>query len=439
MKGKTWELFLFREGKKAGDKTMGWKEIVLRKAEKTKEAALNALNYTSSQKNDFLSALAAGTVRNREKIIKANKKDVSGAVKRGGSSAFVDRLTLDDARIEKMLKSIDAVKGLPDPVGRKLWETTRPNGLKIEKVSTPIGVIGIIYESRPDVTVEAGILCLKSGNGVILRGGKEAKHTNRALAVIMRDSLREASMSDDMLNLISEGGRMSVKYLLSLHRYIDLIIPRGGESLIRMVVENSLIPVIKHYKGVCHTYVDRDADLNMALKVAFNAKVQRPATCNAMETLLVHKDIAHEFLPGIAEMFKKAGVEMRGCEKTAKILRGIKKASNEDWSTEYLDLIVSIRIVDSAESAIEHINRYGTLHSEAIITKNTETALKFFREVDAAALFHNASTRFTDGGEFGLGAEIGISTDKIHARGPMGLEELTTYKYLIHGNGQIRQ
>jgi len=418
---------------------MGWKEVVLGKAEKTKEAALNALNYTSSQKDDFLSALAASIAGNREKIIKANKKDVSAAVKSGGSSAFIDRLTLDDARIDKMLKSIDVVKSLPDPVGKKIWETTRPHGRPIEKVRPPIGVIGIIYESRPDVTVEAGILCLKSGNGVILRGGKEAKHTNRALAEIMRGSLRKSSLSEDMLNLVSEGGRMSVKYLLSLHRYIDLIIPRGGESLIRMVVENSLIPVIKHYKGVCHTYVDRDADLNMALKVAFNAKVQRPATCNAMETLLVHKDIAQKFLPEMAEMFKKAGVEMRGCEKTAGILRGIKKASDEDWSTEYLDLIVSIRIVDSAEAAIEHINRYGTMHSDAIITENKETASRFFKEVDAAALFHNASTRFTDGGEFGLGAEIGISTDKIHARGPMGLEELTTYKYLIHGNGQIRR
>lgn len=418
---------------------MGWKEIVLGKAERTKEAALNALNYTSSQKDNFLSALAANIGRNRKKIIKANKKDSEGAVRSGCSSAFIDRLTLNDDRIDNLLKSIEVVKNLSDPVGKKTWETMRPNGLKIEKVRTPIGVIGIIYESRPDVAVEAGILCLKSGNGVILRGGKEAKHTNRALAGIMKDSLREAFLSEDMLNLVSEGGRMSVKYLLSLHRHIDLIIPRGGESLIRMVVENSLIPVIKHYKGVCHTYVDRDADLNMALKVSFNAKVQRPATCNAMETLLVHKDIAHKFLPQMAEMFEKAGVEMRGCEKTAVILRGIKKASDEDWGAEYLDLIVSIRIVDSAESAIEHINRYGTMHSEAIITENKETAVRFFKEVDAAALFHNASTRFTDGGEFGLGAEIGISTDKIHARGPMGLEELTTYKYLIHGNGQIRQ
>ncbi|MBN1445935.1 MAG: glutamate-5-semialdehyde dehydrogenase [Candidatus Omnitrophica bacterium] len=418
---------------------MGWKEIILGKAEKTKEAALNALNYTSSQKDAFLSALSANVAGNKDKIIKANKKDVSGAAKGGCSSAFIDRLTLNNGRIDRMLKSIDVVKSLPDPVGKKIWETTRPNGLRIEKVRTPIGVIGIIYESRPDVTVEAGILCLKSGNGVILRGGKEAKQTNRALAGIMRDSLREAGLSEDMLNLVSEGGRMSVKYLLSLHRSIDLIIPRGGESLIRMVAENSLIPVIKHYKGVCHTYVDRDADLNMALKVAFNAKVQRPATCNAMETLLVHKDIAHKFLPEMAEMFRKAGVEMRGCGKTMEILRGIKKASEEDWSSEYLDLIVSIRIVDSAESAVEHINRYGTMHSEAVITENKETAAGFFKEVDAAALFHNASTRFTDGGEFGLGAEIGISTDKIHARGPMGLEELTTYKYLIHGNGQIRQ
>ncbi|HOL22711.1 MAG TPA: glutamate-5-semialdehyde dehydrogenase, partial [bacterium] len=300
-------------------------------------------------------------------------------------------------------------------------------------------VIGIIYESSPDVTVEASILCLKSGNCVILRGGKEAKHSNKILVSLIKKSLVEAGLSEDMVHLINSGGRKAVKYLLSLNKYIDLIIPRGGESLIKTVVEESTIPVIKHYKGVCHTYVDRDADLNMALNVCYNAKVQRPATCNAMETLLVHKDIAPSFLPSMAEKFKQAKVEMRGCERTIKILPDIKKATEEDWTTEYLDLIISIKIVDSLEDAINHINHYGTMHSEAIITKNQEAVNKFFKEIDAAALFHNASTRFTDGGEFGMGAEIGISTDKIHARGPMGLVELTTYKYLIYGNGQIRQ
>jgi len=418
---------------------MEWKERILEKVRRTKEDSVRALNYNTPMKDGFLSILQDNLGRAKDRILAANKKDLYRARRSGCSSSFIDRLTLNEERIDRMLEGIDVVRTLPDPVGKKIWETTRPNGLRIERERSPIGVIGIIYESRPDVTVEAGILCLKSGNGVILRGGKEAKYSNRVLAEIMKECLGQAGLSENMLNLITEGGRSSVKYLLSLYRYIDLIIPRGGESLIRTVVENSLIPVIKHYKGVCHTYVDKDASMDMAWKVSLNAKVQRPGTCNAMETLLVHREIADRFLPEMARLFKEANVEIRGCEKTREILHGIRAATEEDWSTEYLDLIVSIRVVDTVESAIEHINRYGTMHSEAIITDNGETASRFFREVDAAALFHNASTRFTDGGEFGMGAEIGISTDKIHARGPMGLEELTTYKYLVHGNGQIRQ
>jgi len=418
---------------------MSWQEEILEKAKRAKDASFNVLNYTTAQKNKFLEILSANISQNQKKILSANSKDIKNAIKNNHSSAFIDRLTLTGERIYKILTGIEVVKNLPDPIGEKISETIRPNGLRIEKIRIPIGVIGIIYESRPDVTVEASILCLKSGNCVILRGGKEAKHSNKILVSLIKKSLVEAGLSEDMVHLINSGGRKAVKYLLSLNKYIDLIIPRGGESLIKTVVEESTIPVIKHYKGVCHTYVDRDADLNMALNVCYNAKVQRPATCNAMETLLVHKDIAPSFLPSMAEKFKQAKVEMRGCERTIKILPDIKKATEEDWTTEYLDLIISIKIVDSLEDAINHINHYGTMHSEAIITKNQEAVNKFFKEIDAAALFHNASTRFTDGGEFGMGAEIGISTDKIHARGPMGLVELTTYKYLIYGNGQIRQ
>ncbi|MCX8082064.1 MAG: glutamate-5-semialdehyde dehydrogenase [bacterium] len=418
---------------------MGWKEETLEKVKKAKYSSFNALNYTSAQKNKFLDTLSINISRNQKKILSANSKDVENALKNKYSSAFIDRLTLTEERISKILKGIEVVRNLPDPVGEKISKTTRPNGLKIEKIRTPIGVIGIIYESRPDVTIEAGILCLKSGNCVILKGGKEARYSNKILVSLMKKSLIETGLSEDMVHLISTGGRRAVKLLLSLNKYIDLIIPRGGESLIRTVVEESTIPVIKHYKGVCHIYVDKDVEINMALKVCYNAKVQRPATCNAMETLLVHKDIAPSFLPLMAKMFSEAKVEMRGCEKTLEILPDIRKATEEDWSTEYLDLIISIKIVESLDEAINHINTYGTMHSEAIITNNKAAVDKFFKEVDAAALFHNASTRFTDGGEFGMGAEIGISTDKIHARGPMGLVELTTYKYLIYGNGQIRQ
>ncbi len=418
---------------------MDWKEKILESVKNTKGASFTALKLTTAQKNRFLGILSGNLHKDRKRIVFANKKDVDSAVKNRYSSAFVDRLTLNDERIDKMVKGVDVVRSLPDPVGEKIWETTRPNGLHIERVRAPIGVIGIIYESRPDVTVEAGILCLKSGNCVILRGGKEAKHSNRVLVEIMRESLRSAELPEDLVVLISSGGRKAVRYLLSLYQYIDLIIPRGGETLIQTVVKYSQIPVIKHYKGVCHTYIDKDADLDMALKVSLNAKVQRPGTCNAMETLLVHKDIAQKFLPEMAVLFQQENVEIRGCERTVRILKGVKKASEEDWKTEYLDRIISVKIVDSLESAITHINRYGTLHSEAIITNNKAVAERFFKEVDAAAIFHNASTRFTDGGEFGLGAEIGISTDKIHARGPMGLEELTTYKYFIYGSGQIRQ
>ncbi|MCX7916801.1 MAG: glutamate-5-semialdehyde dehydrogenase [bacterium] len=418
---------------------MDWKNEILEKIKLTKETTFILSKIKEREKNSFLEALIEKIDSCKNEIIKENNKDVESCIKKNYSSAFIDRLKIDEKRIEKMKKSIKDVILLPDPVGKKIWETTRPNGLKIEKIRVPIGVIGIIYESRPDVTIEASILCIKSGNAVILRGGKEAKNTNIKLVEIMKTVLKEKGLPENAINLITSGGRQSVKYILKLYQFIDLIIPRGGESLIKTVVENSYIPVIKHYAGVCHTYVDKDVNLDMALKVVLNAKVQRPATCNATETLLVHKEIANIFLPKMAELFKKYNVEMRGCEETLKILPYIKKATEIDWYTEYLDLIISIKIVNNVDEAILHINKYGTHHSDAIITENKETAEKFLNEVDSAAVYHNASTRFTDGGEFGLGAEIGISTDKIHARGPMGLEELTSYKYVVYGNGQIRE
>lgn len=418
---------------------MDWKSKVLSDVKKTKEASFIISKTPTERKNLFLKILAEKIDKKREEILKENEKDLNYCIKRNYSSSFIDRLKLDDKRIEKMIKSIKDVIELPDPVGKKIWETERPNGLKIEKIRVPIGVIGIIYESRPDVTIEASILCLKAGNCVILRGGKEAKRTNKKLVEIMKLSLNESLLPSDSVNIITSGGRASVRYILKLNEYIDLVIPRGGEGLIKTVVKNSYIPVIKHYKGVCHTYVDKDADLEMALKVTLNAKVQRPSTCNATETLLVHKDIAEKFLPKMAELFRKYNVEMRGCKETLKILPDIKEAKEEDWYAEYLDLIISIKIVNDVDEAISHINKYGTHHSDSIITQNRETAEKFLKEVDSAAVYHNASTRFTDGGEFGLGAEIGISTDKIHARGPMGLEELTIYKYVVYGNGQIRE
>lgn len=418
---------------------MDWKSKVLSDVKKTKEASFIISKTPTERKNLFLKILAEKIDKKREEILKENEKDLNYCIKRNYSNSFIDRLKLDDKRIEKMIKSIKDVIELPDPVGKKIWETERPNGLKIEKITVPIGVIGIIYESRPDVTIEASILCLKAGNCVILRGGKEAKRTNKKLVEIMKLSLNESLLPSDSVNIITSGGRASVRYILKLNEYIDLVIPRGGEGLIKTVVKNSYIPVIKHYKGVCHTYVDKDADLEMALKVTLNAKVQRPSTCNATETLLVHKDIAEKFLPRMAELFRKYNVEMRGCKETLKILPDIKEAKEEDWYAEYLDLIISIKIVNDVDEAISHINKYGTHHSDSIITQNRETAEKFLKEVDSAAVYHNASTRFTDGGEFGLGAEIGISTDKIHARGPMGLEELTIYKYVVYGNGQIRE
>jgi len=337
-----------------------------------------------------------------------------------------------------MSACLKEVADLPDPVGEiiKMWR--RPNGLKIGKMRVPIGVIAIIYESRPNVTSDCVGLCIKSGNAVILRGGSEAFHSNQAIYNILISATKN-KIPQEVIQFVPTTDRKAVDYLLKLDKYIDLLIPRGGQSLIKYVTAKARMPVIKHYKGVCHVYVDRDADLEMAMEICFNAKVQRPGVCNAMETLLVDEKIAQEFLPLMLEKFREAGVEIRGCKRTKKIVPWVKNARESDWYTEYLDLILAVRVVSGVDAAIAHIRKYGSNHSDAIVTEDYETAWKFLEEVDSSAVYVNASTRFTDGYQFGLGAEMGISTDKIHARGPMGLEELTTYKYIIFGNGQIRK
>ncbi len=418
---------------------MDIKEEVLKICKNAKKASMILASLSSEEKNNALFEMAKKIEKNAERIKEENRKDVEKAKKEGLSSALIDRLTLNDKRIASLSKSLKDVASLEDPVGEieKMWK--RPNGLIIGKMVVPIGVIGIIYESRPNVTVDAAALCLKAGNAVILRGGSEAFMSNCVLVDILKEALKKTKVPPESVQLIRTTKREAVNYMLKMNEYIDLIIPRGGESLIKAVTENSTIPVIKHYKGVCHTFVDSEADLDMAEKICFNAKVQRPGVCNAMETLLVDKRIAESFLPRMIEKFKKAGVEIRGDEKTKKIVPDIKDATEDDWFCEYLDLILSVKVVDGIEEAIEHINYYGSHHSDAIITQNYAKAKKFLQEVDSAAVYVNASTRFTDGGEFGMGAEIGISTDKLHARGPMGVRELTSCKFIILGEGQIRE
>ena len=411
---------------------------ILEQAKGAKAASLVLADTSAEQRNRFLSLLSKTLIARQGKVVEANREDLKQAKAAGRNSAYLDRLELLEAGIRTMADSLSAVRELPDPLNRLLWETKRPNGLLIKQVSVPIGVIAIIYESRPDVTVEAASLCLKSGNAVILKGGSDSLQTNAVLAQILRQSLKEADLPEGAVSLVASRDHAAVDYLLSLSDYINLVIPRGGESLIRTVVEKSKIPVIKHYKGVCHTYVDQAADLKMAWLVTLNAKAQRPATCNATETLLVHRDIAPDFLPEMARLFQEKKVEMRGCLETRTIIPQVLPAKKSDWGNEFLDLVIAIKIVGSPEEAILWVNTYGTGHSEAIITEDNGVAERFLKEVDAAAIYHNASTRFTDGFEFGLGAEIGISTDKIHARGPMGLKELTSYKYLVYGDGQVR-
>ena len=391
----------------------------------------------TSVKNAALEQMALNIVNSKEILMAENEKDLNAAQEAGMSSAMIDRLRLTDSRVEDMAKGIREVVNLDDPVGVVMEEIVRPNGMEIQKVRVPIGVIIIIYESRPNVTADAASLCLKTGNATILRGGKESIHSNIAIYRQISSALEEAGL--DKNAIVETTDRQAVDYLLKADEYVDLVVPRGGESLIRNVVENSTIPVIKHYKGVCHVYVDEFADPGMASGICLNAKLQRPGTCNAMETMLVHENIAKTFLPDIFKGMSDSGVELRGCEKSRKILPEIKQATEEDWSAEYLEKILSVKIVASIDDAIGHISTYGSSHSDAIITEDKSNAKKFALEVDSAAVYVNASTRFTDGFEFGMGAEIGISTDKLHARGPMGLNELTSYKYIVHGTGQIRK
>jgi len=418
---------------------MELKEQVIRMARKAKQASQNLAKLSSTVKNEALLKMAQVLETHKDEILKLNQKDIVLAKAKGLSPALIDRLTLNEKRIKQMCDGLRQIAQLEDPVGKieSMWR--RPNGLLIGRMRVPLGVIGIIYESRPNVTVDAAGLCLKAGNAVILRGGSEAINSNIALTDALSEAIQEVGLPGECIQLVRTTDRKAVGEMLKLNEYIDVIIPRGGESLIKMVTENSTIPVIKHYKGVCHVYVDEEADLKMAEKIAFNAKVQRPGVCNAMETLLVAEKIADKFLPVVIRKLQEAGVEIRGDEKTCKISPNVKRATEEDWSTEYLDLILSVKVVSGIDEAIAHINRYGSHHSDAIVTNSYIKSRKFLREVDSAAVYVNASTRFTDGGEFGLGAEIGISTDKLHARGPMGVKELTTTKFIILGEGQIRE
>ena len=410
-------------------------------AKSAQESSRQLAVLSAQEKNSCLKAMAEALLAEKDFIKKANQRDIGLAVKNRLPAALVDRLTLDDKRIVLMAESLLELIKLPDPVGGLIKEWSRPNGLKIRKVRVPIGVIVIIYESRPNVTAECIGLCFKSGNCAILRGGSEAFNSNMAIFQVLKRVLLKHGIPQGALNFVSTQDRRAIDLLLKLNQYIDLVIPRGGEGLIKKVVSTSRIPVIKHYKGICHVYVDELADLNMAGEVCFNAKVQRPGVCNAMESMLVHRDIAAKFLPGMLNRFIEAGVEIRACPVTKVIVKDlkVKKAKEADYRTEYLDLILSVKVVDSLKDAINHINNYGTHHSDSIVTGDIGRAEEFLRCVDSACVYHNASTRFTDGFEFGLGAEIGISTDKLHARGPMALEELTSYKYEIYGHGQVRQ
>ena len=418
---------------------MDVKQFVSEKAQKAKAASRKLANISTEIKNNALLKMAAGIEHDAARLISENRKDLMEAEKKGLSRAMIDRLTLTHDRIKAMADGLREVAALPDPVGEVLRMWRRPNGMEVGRMRVPIGLIGIIYESRPNVTADSAALCLKSGNGVLLRGGSEAVHSNNAIVEVLSKAGAEAGIPEGAVSFIENPDRACVMEMLKLNRFIDLIIPRGGEGLIRMVSENSTIPVIKHDKGVCHVYVDSKADLAMAEEICFNAKVQRPGTCNAMETMLVHQDVAGTFLPAIVDRMKKAGVEIKGCTRTLELVPGITAATDKDWDTEYNDLILNVKTVASMEDAMEHIAVHGSQHSEAIVTNDYQNARRFQREVDAAAVFVNASTRLNDGFEFGLGAEIGISTTRIHARGPMGLEELTSTKFIVFGNGQIRK
>jgi glutamate-5-semialdehyde dehydrogenase len=408
-------------------------------AQRAKAASRKLAPLSAAEKNRALHLMADTIERERGHLIEQNNKDLGAAEKAGLSRALLDRIALDSARVQAMANGLREIAALPDPVGEvtRMWR--RPNGLQVGRMRIPLGVIGIIYEARPNVTADAAALCLKSGNAVILRGGSEAFFSNQAIGELLRTACAKTQVPPYAIQVVQSRNHSLVNELLQLEAYLDLIIPRGGEELIRTVVANSKVPVIKHYKGVCHVYVDSGASLEMAERICLNAKVQRPSVCNAMETLLVHEAIAPAFLPSLIARYQAAGVEIRGCEKTCALISGIKRAAEEDWSSEYLDLILSVRIVNDMNEAIEHIERYGSDHTETIVTSNYDRSREFIERVNSSAVMVNASTRFNDGGELGLGAEIGISTSKIHAFGPMGLEELTTTKFIVFGDGQIRE
>ena len=412
---------------------------IVEMAQAARAATRDLARCPSEIKSRVLRAIAAAVESQAVRIKSENARDLAYAREKGLSAAMIDRLTITEATIQSMAQGLREVAGLPDPVGMADETILRPNGLEVSRVRIPLGVIGIIYESRPNVTIDAAGLCLKSGNAAILRGGSEALHSNRVLAAIIQQALAEAGLPEGAVQVVPVRDRAAVNVLLEQEECVDLIIPRGGEGLIRFVVAHSKIPVLKHYKGVCHVYVDSDADLDMAVAIGFNAKVQRPGVCNAMETLLVHADIAPVFLPNMAEKFSAAGVEMRGCERTLEILPDITKASETDWPAEFLDLIVAIKVVDDMRAAADHIAAYSSNHTEAIVTNHYGRARQFVQEIDSSVVLVNASTRFNDGGQLGLGAEMGISTSKLHAFGPMGLKELTTTKFVVFGNGQVRE
>ena len=420
---------------------MDLKTKVIQIARQAREACPVLANLDSGQKNQALERMAQALIKRTGNILKENKKDLEQAEKAGHPGAFLDRLSLTEGTLNEMAKGLQEVARLADPVGEVTGMWLRPNGLQVGRMRIPLGVIGFIYESRPNVTVDAAGLCLKSGNAVILKGGSEAIRSNLILTQILQEVLQREGIPQGAVQAIPTTSREATAELLKLEEYIDLVIPRGGEGLIRAVTAQARMPVLKHYKGVCHVFVDKGADIPMAYQICLNAKVQRPGVCNAMETLLVHKDVAQEFLPGMVQRLRKAGVEIRGCPQTLKVIgkgKGIREAVEDDWQAEYLDLILAVRIVGDLQEAVNHIHQYGSRHTEAIITQDYDRAREFLKSVDASVVLVNASTRFNDGNQLGLGAEIGISTSKLHAFGPMGLTELTTTKFIVFGQGQVR-
>ena len=415
-----------------------WAETAQAIGRRARAAARQLAAAGTNVKNAALKAMA-DSLRSRDaEILEENGVDVAAAKQAGTSAALLDRLALTRDRLEKMARSLDEIIELRDPVGEILEGYVRPNGLQIQRVRVPLGVVMVIYESRPNVTSDVAALCLKSGNAAILRGGKEALRSNLAIHRALAEAVQTQGLPAEAVQMIDNPDRELLTALLKESRYIDVIVPRGGEELIRAVAQESVIPVIKHYKGVCHVYVDDLADLDMAEAICFNAKVQRPATCNAMETMLVHKNVAARFLPRICRRLTEAGVEIRGCERTRRIWPAAKRAAEEDWYAEYLDLVLAVRVVDNVQGAIDHIAEYGSNHTDAIVSEDIRHVQQFIRDVDSSSIMVNTTTRFADGGEYGLGAEVGISTDKLHARGPMGCRDLTTYKWLVFGTGQLR-